>query len=59
MDSELVYLCLYKKEGTMYLIGLIDDEAKQLKKIRLTIKTNAPKESKFDFKVYSLGTTKL
>ncbi|MCI8362191.1 MAG: hypothetical protein HFJ41_03520 [Clostridia bacterium] len=38
----------------MYKIGLIDDELNELMKIRRTIKTNAPKDIKFEFKEYEL-----
>lgn len=36
----------------MYIIGLIDDEETQLKKIRRTIKTNASQREQYDFKTY-------
>lgn len=36
----------------MYIIGLIDDEESQLKKIRRTIKTNAKANEQYDFKSY-------
>ncbi len=36
----------------MYIIGLIDDEESQLKKIRRTIKTNAKTDEPFGFKSY-------
>ena len=39
----------------MYFIGLIDDEETQIKKIRRTIKTNAPKCEQFDFKSYLIS----
>ncbi len=40
----------------MYVIGLIDDEESQLKAMRRTIKTNAPRSLEYDFKSYSLST---
>lgn len=39
----------------MYSIGLIDDEESQLKAMRRTIKTNAPRSVEYDFKSYSLS----
>ena len=39
----------------MYIIGLIDDEETQLKKIRRTIKTNAKKNEHYDFKSYLIS----
>lgn len=39
----------------MYIIGLIDDEESQLKAMRRTIKTNAPRTVEYDFKSYSLS----
>lgn len=39
----------------MYIIGLIDDEERQLKTMRRTIKTNAPRSLEYDFKSYSLS----
>lgn len=39
----------------MYIIGLIDDEETQLKKIRRTIKTNAKANEKYDFKSYLIS----
>lgn len=39
----------------MYIIGLIDDEETQLKKIRRTIKTNAKTNEQFDFKSYLIS----
>lgn len=36
----------------MYIIGLVDDEETQLKKIRRTIKTNAKTNELYDFKSY-------
>lgn len=39
----------------MYIIGLIDDEESQLKAMRRTIKTNAPRSVEYDFKSYSLS----
>jgi hypothetical protein len=38
----------------MFLIGLIDDEDSEIKKIRRTIKTNAPANVDFDFKSYNI-----
>lgn len=39
----------------MYIIGLIDDEESQLKKIRRTIKTNAKVNEQYDFKSYLIS----
>ena len=39
----------------MYIIGLIDDEETQLKKIRRTIKTNAKTNEQYDFKSYLIS----
>lgn len=39
----------------MYIIGLIDDEESQLRAMRRTIKTNAPRSIVYDFKSYSLS----
>lgn len=39
----------------MYIIGLIDDEESQLKKIRRTIKTNAKSNEQYDFKSYLIS----
>lgn len=39
----------------MYIIGLIDDEESQLKKIRRTIKTNAKTSEQYDFKSYLIS----
>ena len=39
----------------MYIIGLIDDEENQLKKIRRTIKTNAKTKEQYDFKSYLIS----
>ena len=39
----------------MYIIGLLDDEETQLKKIRRTIKTNAKTNEQFDFKSYLIS----
>lgn len=39
----------------MYIIGLIDDEETQLKKIRRTIKTNVKASEKYDFKSYLIS----
>ena len=39
----------------MYIIGLIDDEETQLKKIRRTIKTNAITNEQYDFKSYLIS----
>lgn len=39
----------------MYIIGLIDDEETQLKKIRRTIKTNAKTSEQYDFKSYLIS----
>ncbi len=39
----------------MYIIGLIDDEETQLKKIRRTIKTNAKASEQYDFKPYLIS----
>ena len=43
----------------MYIIGLIDDEESQLKKIRRTIKTNAKVNEQYDFKSYSISDNTL
>lgn len=40
----------------MYIIGLIDDEEAQIRNIRRTIKTNAPRNIQYDFKSYSLSS---
>lgn len=40
----------------MFLIGLIDDEDSEIKKIRRTIKINAPSNVEFDFKSYNIPT---
>lgn len=40
--------------GSMYIIGIIDDEIKQVATIKRTIKTNAPQDEKYDFKAYEL-----
>jgi hypothetical protein len=39
----------------VYIIGLIDDEEGQLKAVRRTIKTNAPRSVEYSFKSYSLS----
>ena len=39
----------------MHIIGLIDDEETQLKKIRRTIKTNAKTNEQYDFKSYLIS----
>lgn len=39
----------------MYTIGIIDDEMEQISQIRRTIKTNAPKDIKYDFKTYCMS----
>ena len=39
----------------MHIIGLIDDEETQLKKIRRTIKTNAKTTEQYDFKSYLIS----
>lgn len=39
----------------MHIIGLIDDEESQLKKIRRTIKTNAKTNEQYDFKSYLIS----
>lgn len=39
----------------MQIIGLIDDEETQLKKIRRTIKTNAKTDEQYDFKSYLIS----
>jgi hypothetical protein len=39
----------------MHIIGLIDDEETQLKKIRRTIKTNAKTDAQYDFKSYLIS----
>lgn len=39
----------------MYIIGLVDDEESQLRKIRRTIKTNAKADEKYDFKSYLIS----
>lgn len=39
----------------MHIIGLVDDEETQLKKIRRTIKTNAKTSEQYDFKSYLIS----
>jgi len=39
----------------MFKIGLIDDDPREIRKVKRTIKVNAPKNTPFDFKIYDIG----